>query len=175
MLWTIQNREFYDTLSKEGIIYTDGRKIIPYFRKAYKWMVEQMNERGVPTVKYPIWAWHMYEKGKKKPDLRRKHGARGENMVLIEFDPPKELVLLSDFIGWHSVLNGGYHSCSEAEDNKYGDTKSQKLKEKSWLKIFDMTDEGRDEDWIGKLESIQACLPYLDSEWVVAVKEFSSR
>lgn len=176
MLWSIQNREFYEVLTEDSVIYTDGRRVHPYYKKAYKWMMDQMNKRGIPTTKYPIWAWHTSEAGKRKPDLRRKgYAARGESMVLIEFEPPEELVLLSDFDGWHSVLNNWYHSYSEKEDNKHGNTKSQKLKEESWLRIFDMTNEGRDIDWIGELGPIQACLPYLDSEWVTAVKEFNSR
>jgi len=91
------------------------------FRQAYAWMADRMAERiGPPPsgVEHPVWAWARPPFATKSgaPDLRSMREP-GEPKVLLELlvDPCETLI--SDYAGWHHVLNGSPLGLSEAESD----------------------------------------------------------
>jgi hypothetical protein len=171
ILWTIQTEDVYQKLLQDKIYYCDINKSIlceeESFRTAYGWMSNQMKIKIPSNVKYPIWAWHSRDGKYKKPDLRQSgHAARGTKLVCIEIDVPDNEVLLSDFDKWHFVLNDFY--CGDDEDLFYNLTEEQQKieKEKSWNKIFDITEES---------EYIQATFWVLRLDQVRNVRHFISK
>jgi len=80
--------------------------------------------------------------------------ARG---VRIWFDAPDDLVLLSDFMDWHLVLNWSLHVAAGRDGRSPGAA--------SWTKIFNVDES----------EVVQACLPYLRGDWVRGAREFVAR
>lgn len=112
-LWTIQTKELYDTLMRQGYVYCDR---IGYFNEehpgAYQWMCEQMRQRigepPLPEIKYPLWAYYQYNSRKdRKP--KYKLGSEDDEAVYMEIDLPKSDVLLSDLSFWtFGALNGWY-------------------------------------------------------------------
>lgn len=98
--------------------------------------------------------------------------------VRLTLDVPDSLVLLSCFEHWHAVLNNEFLAGSEAEQRRWDDEVSttpeaQSLKEQSWLRIFELGPWG-DQDLLGSHQSlsVQACLPYLDHNWIRKTEHF---
>ena len=112
VLWTIQPREVYTCIQNTGrYICVPGKTPnIPDFRYAYGWLNKKMKARvGVPPdgISYPVWAWHTYDGKRKKPDLRHSgYEEKGKECVCLEIEVPDKDVVLSDFDGWHFVLDG---------------------------------------------------------------------
>lgn len=167
ILWSIQPTHVVELLTAKGCLAADWRRItFPEFKPAYKWMVAQMEARGIRTLGHsPFWAWH------EKPDLRQAahlpSKTRGCRLKLVV---PRSLILFSDFLGWHSVLNNNYYPLEEEIpeweqklDQGYEFSDREILD--SWQRIIQ---EAPNED-------SQACLPYLDSAWLVSAQEFVAR
>lgn len=77
------------------------------FVNAYKWISNQMKKRiGNPPkcIKYPVWAWYLYEGKNKRPDMRHCDVRVNEKSVLWEIEIPDNEVLLTDEEAWHLVL-----------------------------------------------------------------------
>ena len=94
----------------------------------------------------------------------------------MELKIPEEKVLLSDFDGWHYVLNDWYYSDAKNEKeldrkdewfDKLPARKKQQVKEKSWQRIFDVTP--RQGEWDANGESVQACFWSINKEQVQKV------
>jgi len=183
-LWTIQRYETWEEFQERGILRADGRRADSYLRSAYRWMMEQMKKR-LPsyTGRYPIWAWYQ-----PKPDLRSSgYLAKGTRGIRIEFQVPESRVLLSDFDAWHIVLNQGYLSLTEEEDeawekrlpsqkHRYDElSRSSQLEIKqSWERIFDL-DTLASSQWVSSGRYIQAVLEEISLGEVVRVKPFTAR
>lgn len=105
----------YQTLLRDKVLRGDGRFSERLFREHYKWMRAQFKER-VPTYRGGtlLWAWYS-----PFPDLRRSEhrGKDGGVRLKLEVDPSR--VLLSDFDGWHHVLNRMYLPSSVADYEAY--------------------------------------------------------
>lgn len=184
-LWTVQPKDLYEKLLKEKVVrcrieFSEWVNE-PNFRKAYDWMVWQMEQRigkAPEGVQYPIWAWHTLAGKNKKPDLRgtefRYH--TGEQ-VCIELEIPEHEVLLSDEGDWHIVLNDSYcASDTENFDNEYewfdslSDEEKEIVKRKSWEQIFDVIHEDGTTTMY-----IQATFWELRLEYVKNVRFFKGR
>ena len=103
-LWTIQTKEFYDVLQKNGVVYCDRESCFcKEYREMYDWMANEMRKYignpSNPEVRYPIWAWYQYTSRKKpKPPVSSKMLASDqEEGVILEIEIPDNEVLLSDF------------------------------------------------------------------------------
>lgn len=126
ILWTIQDYRAWESAQQAGILRTDttyieADKFASQAMMAYKWLVEQMEQRigSKPSgVEFPIWAWYQWNNDRqRKPDLRSSgHLQRGQKGVRIEFGIDDQQVLLSDFDLWHYALNYWYLSLNEQED-----------------------------------------------------------
>lgn len=187
ILWTIQPEEVYHVIQKNGLYHCDLSKssFSSDFTKAYDWLAMQMKKiMGNPPkgVKYPVWAWYMYEGQRKKPDLRKArwtNGFEGEKFVCMEIDIPENQVVLSDFDNWHFVLNNWIISWSEEEDNKlellYNSLTSKErlaMLEENWKRVFDIS--YLHNDWVTRGISIQATFWELKKEQIKDVRFFTA-
>lgn len=92
---------------REYLLTTNERFINPDFRRAYDWMISELARRvtSPPEVGcYPLWAWWRWWGARRpRPDLRFHHIPQGTRGVRIHFEIDSSQVLLSDYMGWHSV------------------------------------------------------------------------
>lgn len=181
-LWTIQEKGWYTKLVRCGQLTGDGRRVPPDWRAAYKWMAAQMALRGLPKVRFPVWAWHSYEGPEaRRPDLR--HAGLlppGTHGVRVELSVPADSAVLSQCDMWLDVLQGQYVSLDEEEFDQMWELQSAGLLthaavQASWARIFDLTCGS--EGWYkGTAErEIQATLSFVKLEWVVHVDHFVAR
>lgn len=112
-LVTFQCPDAWETLRREGALRADPRRVPPEWRSAYHWMMRRMRER-LPGYQggWPLWAWLVREGG---PQPEAPEGP----CVRLELRVASERALLSDFDGWHAVLNRWYLSLSEEEDEAW--------------------------------------------------------
>lgn len=179
IVWTIQPYEVYQQLMKNGVFYCDPAKSenLEYdnFQLAYKWMIQKMIKKvGLPPegIRTPIWAWYRSNNfTHKRPDFRRWKGF--DDAVCIELDVPEEQVLLSDFEGWHFVLNDWFYSSATSDEewdkcdkwfDSLNESKKVQVKEKSWQRIFDITP--RRGEWIQNGFAVQGCFWEIKKEQV---------
>ena len=141
-------------------------------------MVERKILPSSPSQAFPVWAWYQYA-GHRNLDLRRYSDGTSEPQVRIEFDVPKNEVLLSDYLLWHSVLNNAFIGDSEREDEfsyYYTELYSREDIEKSWEKIFNI--EGNKTNpylCTPDIQSIQATVWKIDMKQVRNVTCFTPR
>ena len=197
IVWTIQSRHAWRELQATRHLRATPISIEPLFTSAYQWMIQQMTQRiGPPpsSETFPLWAWYQWKSsGQRQPDVRATgHLPKGTYAVRLTCELDDSRVLLSDFDGWHYVLNNWYLPQSEQDamlfdqvvdsDTKFIATpmqsypcyvRSQVIR--SWERIFDL-------DWIDSYvtqpkeqKAIQATFWELHDEDVLAVKEFVAR
>lgn len=152
------------------------------FVRGYTYMMDKMKSIGIidPLMTTPIWGWYAYPSDDPSlSDLEALVDSTGEDDMVLLLDVPDDLVLLSDFDGFHCVLNGyaatDLRVCQcdipEVVDEEWnlcpdclesinmddpGDIK------KSWVHIFDI-------DALDKDAYIQAVFPRIETEWVIKV------
>ena len=189
-LWTSQTIEFYNELMEKGIAYcTRVSEFAQENDFAYHWMAQQMKKRiGEPPlseIKLPVWAWYQYESKKRnKPPLSDSGKTNPDQReMMIEFEAPDEIVLLSGFVLWHHPLNGwdlcvDKRAAKRVEEYFHTDFKDkpeeiQKLIVDSWDLIFDLN--FRHKSFVTKHKKnrcIQATLWYIRKEWVISATEY---
>jgi len=177
ILWTIQYETFMSRLEQRGRVRARWREAESAWKSAYVWMARQTVERGCcrrPVA--PIWAWHSCGAVGQGPDrevVEDYCGPNGRKVWLIEMEVPDGLVLLSHYGIWNDILeevcvaNGGKVIGAGGEevppDPPVGD----------WEQVFDIRLEDRT-SWIdeGNRHAIQACVPYVDREWIRGIKRY---
>lgn len=114
-LWTMQPPEIWAQLRAGRTVWAevdrchaaagpeghDARRVA-----AYDWIAAQLARRDPRPegVRWPLWAWWCIgEDGPVRPDLRRYR--QNEPGVMLELRVAARRVLLTDFDGWHNVLN----------------------------------------------------------------------
>jgi len=187
-LWTIQDKEAYNFLKKNGVLHTNEKYLWceDSFKHAYDWMASELDKKDSRPegVRYPIWAWYQWNGKRKKRDLReRALSTKGKPAVQLEIEIPDDKVLLSDFDIFHCVLNKWYVSSSEEDYEQFKEWCASQDESKiinriteSWSKIFDLTKE--DDNWLyGKNENkcIQAVFWELREDQVIWAREFIAR
>lgn len=187
-LWTIQPKEVYEEVIRNGYCVTDPSKTewieVEQFRKAYDWLIQEM-VKVVPKpceieVTYPWWAYYKMDG---KTDLTLSDinflDEPGTVMMALELEVPDNEVLLSDLDAWHFVLNDMWIDDSTDEDSwnkclEYFDSLpievAEEVKIKSWDKVFDLTPIVT--DWKTNGQDIQATFWVLRKEYVVSATEF---
>lgn len=176
LLWSIQNKRAYEIMEQTGMLRADKNFIATdWFEDSYLWMAEQMKKRiGEPPkgVIFPVWAWYQGEGMRKRPDMRvhgRNWGEKGTPIVLLTFEVPDNLVLLSNFDYWHCVLNDGEIIFPIDDSEVY----SEEEKRKSWENIFDISCSFEDE--VHPHLSTQATMWEIKREWVKKAEYFVAR
>ncbi|WP_373747117.1 DUF3841 domain-containing protein [Neisseria dentiae] len=108
-LWTVRPAGDYAILQQQGIYTADEHYVMPERIETYQWMSQRLAEKtpAPAGVRFPLWAWyHAHGCKHPKPDLRKRgYLEKGEKGVRIEFMIPASDALLSNFDGWHAVLN----------------------------------------------------------------------
>ena len=159
IVWSNQPYQVYEQLISSGIftcypaksmnMKIDHRYGMHDFENAYAWMAHQMRSKvGNPPagVMFPVWVWYKLDYAHRRPNFRSFRDY--DDQVCLELEIPESDVLLSDFEKWHFVLNNWYlnNAVSEKEGqakDRWFDhlpqAKQQKVKEKSWQQIFDVT------------------------------------
>lgn len=187
-LWTIQPKTFYEDLLREKVVFCKP-ELSEFlqewnFEPAYDWMAAQMQHRigAAPTdVKYPIWAWYIFEGKNEKPDLRKTDFRYyREDQVCIELEVPDQQVLLSDEGDWHIVLNNWYLVSNNISDKDFDReyewfkalpvSEQKTVKQKSWERIFNVFKEDG-----SSAKYIQATFWELRLEYVKSVRFFKGR
>lgn len=188
-VWTFQTLDVWEQLLEKGSLFVDPGKseYISDWPEPYTWMCKQMGLRlSSYQGHYPWWAWH-----RPFPDLRKWHGrttAHELRGVRLKLALPRDCLLLSDYIKWHTVLlhmyiakNQNDYDFWETElDINNVDETEWPLPEPwrsrviaSWDRIFDVTtvasEEKQREAWI------QATFEVLSLENVLEATEFSAR
>lgn len=148
--WSIQDKRAWETALQKGYLQGNPDFIcFDHFVDSYEWMKGQMQER-LPDYQgeQPIWLWT------KKPDMRKSaHAESGSEVVRLTIELPSEWVLLSDFDGWHMVLNDTFFAFNKDEFDAFYRGELSMTKEESWKRIFDFETE-RDEEWFYSLDEI---------------------
>ena len=189
VLWAIQPREVYTCIQGTGRYRCSPEKSpnLPDFRDAYGWLMGKMQARigALPDgISYPVWAWHTYDGKRKKPDLRHSgYEKKGKECVCFEIEIPDRDVVLSDFDGWHFVLNHMYLNpdCFDEEtfdrDQLWMDSLSAEARENairsSWDAIFDI--RYCENDWVSWGSYIQATFWELKAEQIREIQFFRAR
>lgn len=165
-LWSIQTEGAYKKLTDKGELWGDWRRTWDEFRRPYKWLCRQMEERGIALKQRPpMWAWP------KKPDLRRNHHLeKGKRGYRLELEVPDELVLVSNFEAWHCVLNDHLLVLSDDDLDLMFD-RPRNVMEASWQGIFDkeVCYKG------GYNMREQATFPTIKQEYVLRARPFVAR
>lgn len=187
-LWTIQPKTLYEDLLREKVVFCKP-ELSEYlqewnFGPAYDWLVMQMKDRigAAPTdVKYPIWAWYVFDGKNEKPDLRKSEFRYcREDQACIELEIPDQYVLLSDEEDWHMVLNNWYLVRDNISDEDFEreyewfrglpESEQKNVKQKSWERIFHVFKEDG-----SSAKYIQASFWELRLEYVRSVRFFKGR
>lgn len=174
ILWTIQHKEAYLRMVRDGVLRADPAHLFcgDDFLFAYNWMSQQMRLRlSEPPhgVQYPVWLWHTWEDKRKRPDMRRTAYAPPHTpIVLLTVDVPDERVLLSDFDRWNIVMNGRYLARSAEDDPP----RSLEEIRESWSRIFDVSSAN---PYYSFSLSIQATVWEVRNEWVKKAEFFTAR
>ena len=194
ILWTTQQKEFYDELMRNGVAFCRqlsdlGNDMV----LAYRWMADQMRKRigepPLPEIQYPVWAWYQYGSGKwRKPPLSVEIMSCGDSPsgveVMMELDVPDNQALLSDFDLWHIPLNYSAYwihrkkNIVKKAEKQFGyrnlekfPPEVQKMFFKSWEKIFDLRPKHKS----SYTKYIQATLWWVKKEWVVSTETIEFR
>jgi len=184
-LWTIQTEDAWTVAKQRGFLVSDGRRVSPSWRPAYRWMAGAMRRR-LPAPRRataPVWAWVRWNQSSTRPDLRASgHVRSGVRAVRLEFSMRLEDVLCSDFEAWHFALNYWYLPKDDADGRKFEvrlrrrgldfyrtkplpDKSAHEAIQRSWERIFTFDDNA----------SVQACLWELPVSVVSDVTPFTGR
>lgn len=183
---TVQSAEAFEELLTKGRLVPDPAKSEPHFADAYAWLLQRMDAALPTTGAGAIWLWARIKR-LDLVDLCK--SSRGQ--VLLTCDIPRERVLLSHYMDWHSVLNRSphipeivgesdeefcarldrafddvearLHAVSLHRSDPYGEWPEDLRRdlERGWETILDTRTYGRYESW-------QATVHYLESADVVA-------
>jgi hypothetical protein len=160
-IWMIADLNLLEAMQAAPVLYCDPARIsFPEFLPAYTWMGQQMALR-IPCYHghLPWWAWHQWEPGRAKPDLRARtlHNgfAPGAPLVRMELEIPAEEVTLSDFELWHFILNRRYLGWTEEEGNAveraWKGRIPNEILEASWERIFLLHYPPEADIWLGAI------------------------
>lgn len=164
-LWTFQSVRSIHELKSKGVIEASWDRYTstnPFIR-SYKWMMKQMDTRNINCKNNPpIWAWHScakYQNGPKLVDARclLSDQELTDGIETIVFECPVELVLLSSYGIWNSMLD------------KFSDYKADPIIDKKTENTLFETGSKK----FRKYDSIQAALPYLKLAWVKEIRKLN--
>jgi len=172
-VYSTQGQKMIDLVHRDGYItggtdhtclnwYCHGEDygLIPQ----YNWMREQMKRRlSHYNWNYPIWVW-----------LNEEDVDMTQAEYLLHAYVPKERVLYSLLEGWNHVIGNMYYCRTEEESEKFDrleidECERQRIKEKSWEKIFDNS-EFISNEWLVDIR-IQGCIEYIYMDEIIDIKK----
>jgi Domain of unknown function (DUF3841) len=158
-LYSLQSIQQIQQLQQTGILYANWEHILldQNWLKTYRWMVAQMEKRGIACHgNAPIWAWHSCQKWLQPPTLLTARGLLSDVQIdngiqVIEFVAPPKLVLLSRYRQYNRFLN------HNMDGKKLPSGFAKRMLQVKKTKFLNHDD-------------IQATLPFVKMEWVVAIR-----
>ncbi len=192
-LWSIQPREVWRLLKREGVVRVQRDLIEPEYLSAYDWLVAQMRRRVGPApngVTYPMWAWQRWRGlTQPKPDLRVVRHFEQGRFVRLELNIETGRILSSDYDLWHYALSYWYLPASERDSLRFDrelkaaglDNHSQRPLshpeyhariQASWERIFDLNWQQPYTSFPRAEKRLQATLWEIRLEDVVEVTPF---
>ncbi len=161
-LWTFQSIQSIEELKSKGILEASWDRYSPTnsFVQPYQWMAKQMVARKIScNNNAPIWAWHSCEQYENAPKLVDARCLLSDleitaGIQTIAFECPVELVLLSSYGMWNTLLYD-YFGCKDEAD----------IDQKMVDRLFATSRKK-----FKKYDSIQATLPYLKLSWVKEIR-----
>lgn len=162
IIYTVQHPDVLEVLQKDGVVYPTPVLDDDMFTIPYKWMYHQMKKRGIPLNKNDggiFWGG---------VDQRETQYISGILMIL---DVPDKELLMSDFMGWHFVLNDYPFILDDDLDVSLI---SKEDKEKSWEAIFKISYSNSIFTYsqnlleLNNIETpiIQVCFTKIKKEWL---------
>jgi hypothetical protein len=157
-LWTLHRDCVADSLDRQHV--ADWEFTPTNWREIYRWMVYFMSRHlGHEFVDAPVWCWHSCDgKFASGPTVETAEALMGDweyyahQTRVIELDVPDRLPLLSSYWGWNELMDLAI------------ETNAVPALDSSFVAMFDPPYFQHDTD------DIQAVLPYIEPEWVVAVR-----
>lgn len=178
-LYTTQSYEWFLKGFKKGFFEANELFIDEDFKKGYEWLVTEMHQRGVKSLKedrehkrFPIWCWYRLNG---KEDFKYIQEACAEYIlknkaVFLELRIPIERICFSLYCEWHCVLNNFPYFEADEEYDKYDLLplrEKGEIKRKSWEKII--VDEKH------KSKDIQATIFDFKLEEIMRIKFFQNK
>ena len=114
-LWTIQPASVLRRLQREGALQVDRTK----YRElpaAYEWMASEMVRRKGWKRGHLPWWFHCK---KPSPEKQRRAWPAGRRMVVMEFEMPRERVLVMPAWAWNHVYSQDFLAFSRREHSKW--------------------------------------------------------
>lgn len=190
IVYTIQHIKVLEKIQKQGKVFADKRFICDSsFKAAYQWY---LTEAKINCPQWendrPFWVWV------KRPNLRYwkyfkdPRRKEREELALIELEVPDSLILLSDFMFWHFVLNKIYLSYSEQDEaafdlkakNRTYEELPPSLKQQvqtSWrrcLKLNENSFSKFDNSFLDTEQIFQGIIPFLHKSQIKSIKYFTA-
>jgi hypothetical protein len=168
-LWTYQHPIIHQTL-KSGKRFTCSWENIDngsYWATSFQFMCQKMAENNIPIGENPpIWVWHSVNCIGGMPDDDCARALMSDVQLeqgidLLQLEVPDNLVLLSNYGTWNSILDVFYEKKVPNEE-EIEDCFTLQLKRK----------RGRPRKYF---QDIQACLPYIEPEWLVKKEIFDNK
>lgn len=124
-LWTTQEQSFIEADLVLPIL-ADWSKTPQNWRNWYAWMAQQWNARvGMGIMTAPLWCWHscngLFQSCPTAGTLAMLLGDWNyfsPKMIVIEFDIPDHLVLLSSYSRWNEAMDDAMDRKSDSIDGK---------------------------------------------------------
>lgn len=165
-VWTFQDPEVFAVLQRDGVVMADPGFNVhdvdhEHIRSSYEWIVAKMRVCLLgPHQPWPFWGWVCAD------DLNM---ADYFGQVLLELEIPDSRVMVSDYTGWHHVLNRFPLTYYDGEDIDM---------EVSWNRIFDVDvttrcrrniDNKTDSNWVETVGlTLQATFFDLRAEYIIS-------
>jgi hypothetical protein len=171
-IYTFQHPKALEIAKVRGYLSGNHGSAIEGFEDAYLWMRDQMQLRLSDfSGDFPIWAWP-------KRLSARSYNPQIDEVRITALVPRKRL-LLSDFNGFHYVLNNQELTLSEADFDAI--TAGEKLSDqaskiRSWQQIFDLSDYNTPlRKWNGNPDKVQICADRIFLCEIVSLRYFPAR
>lgn len=126
-LVTFQKKEVANLLEKNGRFCVSQEFVTSgnydFFAPAYSWMIDKMNKRIKNRCQdsvFPIWCWRNELDDLYDIDYQE-FFPKGTEVAKISLNVDSEDVLLSDYDGYHYVLNNSFLGETESAENIFND------------------------------------------------------
>jgi hypothetical protein len=157
-LWTYQSCAFAELIQTHERVFPQWQPMAREIRLAFEWMLLRLpasSKNGIDSP--PLWAWYKFsadenpscEAGK----LLLSDAEIESGVVLLEFEAPRDLVVLSCYEMWNAFLD------------MIMESGQLPLQTQCWEQMFASR-------VVMRSESVQGVLPYFEREWLRNVRKY---
>jgi hypothetical protein len=159
-VWSFQRESTAAEMQSRPRFHASWEYVESRWQPAYRWMVRAMEERGVSTGGHPpIWACQACSPDGGPPTLETARSLLSDaelehGVIVVELEVPASSLVLSSYGDWNAALDHTIDHGTEPPD--------------AFRSMFDVSRRRRNDD-------IQACLPYVEKDWIVATRPLDLR